>query len=52
MRGIAHALIVAIAALVGGASAVHADTSCTGPLSGTVNGHGYPSILQTLKGGT
>jgi feruloyl esterase len=40
MRGFAHALIVAIPAFVGGASAVHAaNTSCTGTLSGSVTGN-------------
>jgi hypothetical protein len=40
MRGFAHALIAAIPALVGGASAVHAaSTSCTSVLSGTITGN-------------
>ena len=39
MRGFAHALIVAIPALVGGAATAHAaNTSCTGTLSGSITG--------------
>jgi hypothetical protein len=39
MRGFAHALIVAIPALVGGAATGHAaNTSCTGTLSGSITG--------------
>ena len=36
MRGFAHALIVAIPALVGGAATAHAaNTHCSGTLSGS-----------------
>jgi len=40
MRGFVHALIMAIPALVGGASAVRAaDTTCTRTLTGTIDGN-------------
>jgi hypothetical protein len=40
MRGFVHALIVAVPALVGGASAVQAaDTTCTRTLTGTIDGN-------------
>jgi hypothetical protein len=40
MRGFVHALIVAVPALVGGASAVRAaDTTCTSTLTGTIDGN-------------
>ena len=39
MRTIAHVLTLAAVALLGGTAAARADTSCTGPLSGTVNGN-------------
>ena len=40
MRGFAHALIIAVAILVGGASAVYAaNTSCTGTLNGNITGN-------------
>jgi feruloyl esterase len=40
MRRFAHAAIVAIPALIGGASAAHAaSTSCTGTLSGSITGN-------------
>ncbi|HEY2530799.1 MAG TPA: tannase/feruloyl esterase family alpha/beta hydrolase [Xanthobacteraceae bacterium] len=40
MRRFVHALIVALPALVGGASAVRAaDTTCTGTLTGTIDGN-------------
>ena len=38
MKTFGLALTVAAVALLGGAAAARADTSCTGPLSGTVNG--------------
>ncbi len=38
MRGFVHALIVAIPALVGAATAYAANTSCTGALSGSITG--------------
>ncbi len=39
MRTFGLALTLAAVALLGGAAAGRADTSCTGPLSGTVNGN-------------
>ena len=39
MRTLGLALTLAAVALLGGAAAGRADTSCSGPLSGTVNGN-------------
>jgi feruloyl esterase len=40
MRRFVHAVIIAVPALVGGASAVHAaDANCTGTLTGTISGN-------------